>query len=239
MLKIAICEDEPRYAEDLEWCLQVWATNSGNNIKIRKFDNGVPLLSCIDVNGAFDLIFLDVEMDKMDGLETAAKIREKDFITSLIFVSQYEDYYKKAYEVHPFHFLSKPIHPKKLEETMDSFMRMKRQDVETFTFNINKTRYSLLLNDIIYFYSESRHVHAVCREQKYTFYGKLGVVQKELEEKDNRFLRIHQSYLVNMKYVKEFHYKELVLFNGQSLYISKENRKKMREIHMMLLEEAH
>lgn len=238
MLKIAICEDEKRYADDLEWCLQVWATNTGNNIKTRKFDNGIPLLSCIDVNGMFDVIFLDVEMDKMNGLETAAKIREKDFVTTLIFVSQYESYYKEAYNVHPFHFLSKPINSKKLEETMDSFMVMKRQAIETFTFNINKARYSLQLNDIIYFYSESRHVTAVCKEQKYTFYRKLNDVQKELEKKDNRFLRIHQSYLVNMKYVKEFHYREVVLFNGQSLYISKENRRKMREIHMMLLDES-
>lgn len=238
MLKIAICEDERKYAEDLEWCLQVWATNTGNNVKIRKFDNGVPLLSCINENGMFDVIFLDVEMERMNGLETAARIREKDFITTIIFVSQYEDYYKEAYNVHPFHFLCKPINPKKLEETMNAYMAMKRQDIEIFTFNINKARYSLCLNDIIYFYSECRHITAVCREQKYTFYGKLNDVQKELEEKNNRFLRIHQSYLVNMKYVKEFHYKELVLANGQSLLISKENRRKMREIHMMLLNES-
>lgn len=236
MLKIAICDDEKRYAEDLEWCLKVWAANTGNNTFIRKFDGGAPLLECLNVTGVFDVIFLDVEMEKMSGLETAAEIRRKDFITAIIFISQYEKYYKEAYDVHPFHFLSKPVNPKKLEETMDAFMRMKGQDIETFTFNINKTRHSLQLNDIVYFYSECRHVTAVCRDQKYSFYGKLNDVQAKLEEKNNRFLRIHQSYLVNMKYVREFHYREVVLFNGQSLYISKENRKKMREIHMMLLE---
>ena len=77
----------------------------------------------------------------------------------------------------------------------------------------------------------------MCENQKYTFYGKLGVVQKEMEEGNSCFLRIHQSYLVNMDYVKEFHYKELILFNGQSLRISRENRKKIRELQMLLLDE--
>ena len=115
-------------------------------------------------------------------------------------------------------------------------MKMRYQDIETFTFGINKAQYNLRLNDIMYFYSERRHVNAVCKDRQYTFYGKLGEVQRRLEEKTNRFLRIHQSFLVNMKFVKEYRYSELVMYTGEALYISKENRKKMRDIHSLLLE---
>ena len=66
MLKIAICDDEKNYAEYLEWCLQVWAADTANNVRIKKFDDGMPLLESIKVNGMYDLIFLDVEMGKMN-----------------------------------------------------------------------------------------------------------------------------------------------------------------------------
>lgn len=237
MLRIAICEDEKHYADKLEKYLRIWALNTAVNVRIKKYTGGDLLLSGIKTDGMFDLIFMDIEMGRMNGLETAAKIRETDYITTLIFVSQYEDYYREAYHVHPFHFLSKPVEMEELEETMNAYMKMKDQDMETFTFTIRKAQYNLRLNDIIYFYSECRQVTAVCADQRYSFYGKLSEVQRELEEKSSHFLRIHQSYLVNTRYVKEYHYSNVVLYNGENLCISRDNRKKMSEIHMLLMEQ--
>ncbi|MBD5548615.1 MAG: response regulator transcription factor [Lachnospiraceae bacterium] len=237
MLKIAICEDERRYAEDLEWGIKVWAANEGINVGIKKYKDSTQLFDGLIREGMFDIFFLDIEIDEMNGIEIAELVREEDVLTTIIFVSQYEDYYKEAYNVHPFHFLSKPINPQKLEKTMDAYMAMRGRGIETFTFHIRRTRYSVRVNEIIYFFSENRHITVVCENRKYTFYGKLGVIQKEMEEGNSCFLRIHQSYLVNMDYVKEFHYKELILFNGQSLHISRENRKKIRELQMLLLDE--
>ncbi|GFI48531.1 accessory gene regulator A [Lachnospiraceae bacterium] len=235
MLKIAICDSESQYAQELGRCIGTWAANAGYNVKVKTFSHGDLLLSCLQEKGMFDLIFLDIEKDTGSGLQTAARIRERDFITSIVFVSWY-DYYKEAYEAHPFYFLHKPANPAKVGEILDAYMKMRYQDIETFTFGINKAQYNLRLNDIMYFYSERRHVNAVCKDRQYTFYGKLGEVQRRLEEKTNRFLRIHQSFLVNMKFVKEYRYSELVMYTGEALYISKENRKKMRDIHSLLLE---
>lgn len=237
MLKIAICEDVKEFANKLESSLRIWATGSGVNISVRKFNDGLPLLYCITENGMFDLIFMDVEMDKMNGLEAAAKIREVDFITSIVFVSQYEDYYKDAYNVHPFHFLSKPVSQNKVDEVMNAYLRMKGQDDETFSFRINKAQFTISLADVVYFSSERRHVFVVCKDTGYSFYGKLGDVQKQIEDKNCKFLRIHQSFLVNLKHIKEYHYSELTMSNGEKLTISKDNRKKVREIHMLMMEQ--
>lgn len=237
-MKIAICEDERKHAEDLEQGLKVWAVNAGINIRIQKYDNGDHLFDGICKENGFDIFFLDIGMDEMNGLETAAMVRAADIFTTIIFVSQYEDYYKEAYEVHPFQFLDKPVDPVKLQKTMDAYMEIKGRVDETYVFYINRVRYSIRLNDILYFFSKNRYITVVCQDCKYTFYGKLGDVQKEMEERDSCFLRIHQSYLVNLDYVKEFHYKELILFNGQSLDISRDNRKRMRELQMLLLDEG-
>lgn len=236
MIKIAICEDEKLYADRLEKSLRAWAVKTAVNIRIRKYIGEEQLLSDFKTEGMFDLIFMDIEMGNLNGLEIAARIRETDYITTLIFVSQYEDYYKEAYHVHPFQFLSKPVNGQELEETMDAYMKMKKQDMETFTLTIKKAQYHLRLNDIIYFCSERRRVTAVCEGQRYSFYGKLGEIQRFLAERNNHFLRIHQSYLVNTKYVKEYHYNKVILHSGEALRVSRDNRKSIREIHMLLME---
>ena len=237
MLKIAVCDAEKRYAQNLRWNLDSWAIRSGTNVKIKVYNEAETFLAGMETEGMFDVIFLDIDRDGVNGLEIAARIRKTDYVTTIIFTSQYDDYYKEAYNAHPFQFLNKPVNVRKLEETMDAYMKIKeRQDIETFTFVIKKAQYNLRLNDIIYFYSRHRHVTAVCGDQEYTFYGKLNDIQKELENKTGRFLRIHQSFLVNMKYIREYRYSELVLYSGKTLGISKDNRKKMRDIHIMLVD---
>ena len=238
MLKIAICDDMLSFADELEKNIQVWAIKEGINVKVRKFDDGVPLLFSISENGTYDLIFMDVEMERMNGLEAAAKIRENDFLTTLVFMSQYEDYYKEAYKVHPFHFISKPVSQIKLNRLMEAYMAMKKQDVETFTFVISKAQYTVHISDILYFNSEKRHIYVVCKDKTYSFYGKLNDVQKAVEGKNCRFLRTHQSFLVNMKYIKEYHYSDLVMSNGKALLISKDYRRRMSEVHKLMMEQS-
>ena len=237
MLKIAICDDMKEFREDIDRRVQIWSAENGVNISVRKFDDGIPLLHCLNDNGMFDIIFLDVEMDESNGMEIAAQIREADYITAIVFVSQYEDYYKDAYDVHPFHFLSKPIKQSRIDEVMNTYVEMQKRNIETFSFCINKSMYTIWLSDILYFNSERRQVNIICREKRYTIYGKLGEIEKQIEDKDCKFLRIHQSFLVNMRYIREYHYSEVVMSNGETLLISKENRKKMREIHMLLMEQ--
>lgn len=237
MLKIAICDDCNSFMNILEKNILIWAAERGINAAVRKFDNGTSLLYCIRDNGMFDLVFMDVEMKKMNGLETAARIRENDFITAIIFISQYENYYKEAYEVHPFHFLDKPVAQARLNEVMDSYMKMKKRDRETFTFNVNKAQHTVYLSDVLYFSSERRHINVICSDEIHAFYGKLNDVEDYVASKKCKFIRIHQSFLVNLRHVKEYHYASLVMSNGDELQISKENRRKLRDIHMLMMEQ--
>lgn len=236
MLKIAICDDIKEFREDIEKKIQIWSVEKGINISIRKFDGGAPLLHCISDNGMFDMIFMDVELGEANGMEIAARIREGDYITAIVYVSQYEDYYKEAYNTHPFHFLSKPIKQNRIDEVMNAYMEMKKHNLETFSFHINKSKYTIWISDILYFNSEKRLINIICRNEAFTIYGKLKEIEKQLADKNSKFLRIHQSFLVNMRYIREYRYSEVVLSNGETLLISKENRKRVREMHMLLMD---
>lgn len=237
MIKVAICDDMKGFRDDIESRLRIWSLERGINIDIKQFDGGVPLLHSLNDNGMFDLIFLDVEMGELDGMEIAAKIRAADYLTSIIFVSQYEDYYKEAYDFHPMNFLSKPVNQGKVNEVMDYYLKIQQRNTETFSFFINKTMYTIWITDILYFCSERRKINIVCRDKIYTIYGKLNDIEKQMEERTCKFVRIHQSFLVNLAHIREYHYSEVVVSNGESLLISKEKRKAVREIHMLLVEQ--
>ena len=74
------------------------------------------LWEAIEKHGSYDIIYLDIEMENMDGITVARKIREQDPYTILLFVSSYDSYYEQLFEVEPLRFLRKPINPEKFEE---------------------------------------------------------------------------------------------------------------------------
>lgn len=237
MLKIGVCDDDGSYLISMKKNIDRWAVGKGINIELYLFSCGEQLLGHIKTYGRYDLIFLDIEMKGIDGLQIAKKIRDKDRFTTLIFMSQYDTFFRNGYEVHPFYFFSKPIKERHFEEVLERYLVTYQEMSENITFKKKKVSYSVSLSEIIYFTSDKRLIYIVCREDVYSFYGKLDQVQIMLNQKKQRFLRIHKSYLINMRYISQYHYKNVVLCNGVDLPISKEYRRSINEVHIMLLGE--
>ncbi len=234
MLKIGVCDDDVAYLMIMKKYIDRWAAEKGINIELQLFSCGEELLGHIRAYGRYDLIILDIEMKGIDGLRIAKKIRDKDRFTTLIFMSQYDTFFRNGYEVHPFYFFSKPIEKRHFEDILGRYLIIYQEASENITFKKKKVSYSISLSDIIYFTSDKRLIYIVCKEDIHSYYGKLDEVQKMLYQKKQRFLRIHKSYLVNMKHISQYHYKNVVLCNGADLPISKEYRKSVNEIHIML-----
>lgn len=110
MLKIAICDDEPMFGNKLELILLENAKKEQIQINIDVYQSGTSLLKGMWEDAvSYDIIFLDIEMDGMDGLETAKEIRKKNELVLLIYVTSHKSYAIEAYEVQPFRFVVKPI----------------------------------------------------------------------------------------------------------------------------------
>ena len=139
----------------------------------------------------------------------------------LIYVSGYEQYLKELFEVEPFRFLQKPLDGGRFRRYFhEACERIGNTDAfYQFTFNKNIRRVSL--RDTVYFESRNRVVYVVMDNgaDEY-FYGKLNDVEKQLEESRYRFLRIHQSYLVNYSYIKEMSFSDITLVTGSGKEIS-------------------
>ena len=236
MMRIGICDDVKEIVKSLYEDIYTWAMYHHVNVEIKKIYSGEDLLCEIQYSGCFDVIFLDVELGSLNGLEVARAIRKTDNITKLIFISSHHQYYKEAYEVQPFQFLDKPIEQNKLYTVLEQIYHAVKEKETSFSFAHQRVNYRVLCNDIIYFKSESRYVNIVCKGTSYQFLGKLDEVERILFERKSNFLRIHRSYLVNAKNIKEYSYENIVLVNGEELMISRNQRINVREAYKRFLE---
>ncbi len=195
MLRIAICDDEIAARDMLRIQLEKVLVESTEEI-VYEFSSGVNAVSWLQKHpGEIDLLFLDVEMDGLNGMETAKKIRAFDKDLSLVFVTGYADYVFDGYHACALDYLLKPVSEQKLRELLHR-VREKQAEEETETFFIKNMdgTWRFRLRDILYFYSDRRRVILVTRNGQYPFYAKLDDIESRLSP---QFVRIHQRYLVN------------------------------------------
>ena len=102
MYQIAICDDEPAICAMVSGIIREW----NHDIRISCFDSGEAILAAYD---SFDVIFLDIDMKGMNGIETGKWIRGRDKETKIVYLTAYQDYVSGAFGVHAFQYLLKPV----------------------------------------------------------------------------------------------------------------------------------
>lgn len=236
MLRIGICDDEREALESHTELIRHIMQKMGMNADIRKCHTGNELLMEMEENGKFDIILLDIEMEYMNGIEAARKIRDTDAYVVLIFISAFDQYCKEAISVQPYAFLDKPLQQAQIGEAIGEAYRRQIEQKETFDFRAGRVYYSIDLREICYFRSELRKVFVITRQKEYWFYGKIDQVERVLSQKKHRFLRIHKSFLVNSRYIVRYHHDTIALQNGEELEISRSQRSLVRKYCMELME---
>lgn len=203
MHNILICDDNKEFTRMLKKMLDKYADLY--DATIIAFDNGNNLLEyCYD--NKFDVIYMDVDLGKKNGLDIAKTLKDinPDFL--IIYISQYEIYYKDMVNAEPFKFVSKNASdPARLEkELVDALSAaIRRLDKQNgFSFTFNKTEYTIDLDRIEYFHSVGRRIYIYGDTDGAPdyFYEKIGELQEKLEKIDPHFVRISNSYVINIKF---------------------------------------
>jgi len=238
MLTIAVCDDDVKFTGQLEKMLMTLAEQKCIQVEIDVFWDGSELVHSIcEENQRYDLIFLDFEMREMDGLSAAKKIRKKDEITLLIYVTSHKSFAIKAYEVQPFQFMVKPVSYTKLGQYfMKAYQKIIAGDFR-FQFKYGKNFFTVLVNDIVYFKSEKRIIYIYLNNgERHKYYDKLDNVEEQLKNEKVDFWRIHQSYFVNTRYIIRKSYDQIELSDHKVLFISEDRRKKISEQYFNYIE---
>lgn len=203
MLRIGICDDQSEARDTLRFGLEKVMMEESEQI-VYEFSTGESAVRWLKKHpGEIDLLFLDVEMKGMNGMEAAGQIREFDKGICLVFVTGYTDYVFDGYQVNALDYVIKPAGTKKLDEVLKRVRKLIFDNRErTFLFKNTEGTYRLALSGIAYFYSDKRKINVVCagHEERlsHTFYGKLDDVEEQLT---GVFVRVHQRYLVNPAWV--------------------------------------
>ena len=229
LIKIAICDDDTMLATQMEEILQNYVKKHGISVQIDLFYQGETLLQYIETQICdYDLIFLDIEMGKLDGIETAARIRNKNKEVLLIFVTSHTHYAIDAYSVRPFQFLVKPFDREKVCSYFQEAYDWISEGEFYFEYLYRKEYHRIFVKDILYFESDKRQIHIYLKDgTKKQYYDKINVLQKKLQKTKADFWRIHQSVLVNSKYIVRKAFDHVELCNGTVLCISENRRKEL------------
>lgn len=203
MMSIAVCDDNQENRLSLRWLLESILENRKIEYTIYEFSSGETLLPWMEKHRhEIDLLFLDIEMGTLNGMETARQIRVDNDILQIVFVTGFSDYVFDGYGVDALGYLLKPAKREQLETIISRALAKRCKDAgQVYSCRNGDIRYRIPYKEILYFESNRRKVTCVTQKRSYEFYGKLDEVAQELSGSD--FVRIHQRYFVRSDAIRQ------------------------------------
>lgn len=237
MIRVAICDDEQAICTQIERIVGKFAQQQAVAMDIELFASGTELCRYIEAEHPFDIIFLDIEMDGINGVEVGKYIREKlnDQMVQIIYISGQTKYCMELFDIRPMNFLEKPLDEEKINRLLKLALELYPGAEQVFRYRVGHTDHKEPIRNILYFESGNRIVRMVTQSGDATFYSTLTEVFAQLTK--SNFIQIHKSYLVNYSHVIEFGAKEVKMSNQQILPISQKHRKAVREKQLQCAKE--
>ncbi len=213
-MKIAICDDEIEIGEQIKDLIRSQKTDC----RIEFYSSGEELLASEVV---FDIIFLDIQMEGMDGLSTARQLRRKTDAL-LIFITGIREAVFDAFDVSAFHYLLKPVDQEKFGEVFRRAVEVYRAGrQEPLVIRTGGRSLTLERKDILYLESRGRKVEIHRKADPaeiIEIYANMDVLEEQLGED---FYRCHRGYLVNLAYIRDYDRESIGLRNGEIICLSR------------------
>ncbi|WP_300688615.1 LytTR family DNA-binding domain-containing protein [uncultured Oscillibacter sp.] len=229
MIKFAICDDEPLMAQELAGHLADYMKeNLITAYSVSSFSDGRALLDAID---RFDVIFLDIQMEQPDGMETAKLLRQRGDHSLLVFVTVLKELVFDAFQVEAYDYLLKPLDRARFKQTMERVLRsLDRKTAEDIVIQRGTGCEVVLLSDIVYCEVLGRKIYLHKHDGTVSdYYDKLEDLERRV---DGRFFKCHRSFLVNLDYVRGCQDGQVLLAQGGRIPAS---RLRERELTQALL----
>ena len=227
-MRIAICEDNEIHRDILEHLLNRYFSERPIHFELVPYQYGMNFLYDMEEGAYFDMAFLDIYMEDTMGNQIAHKLRAMGYQGKIVFLTASSDFAIEGYDVDASGYLLKPLDYGKLEMVMDRITR----NIAPSTYQIRHrtTVTKLAYHEILYIESNnSKCILHTESGESYTVYKTLNTIEKELG--DHRFLRCHQSFLVNMDHIKQIG-KQFLLSNGDDVPIRQRGVKAVRQAYM-------
>lgn len=212
-MDIAVVDDEKAIREHV--CALIEEQQPGSVIEA--YATGEELLAS---GKRFDIVFLDIQMDGMNGIEAARELRERQEDTVLIFITGVKEYVFDALDLYAFQYLLKPIDEGKFAEVLQRAAGEAKKKKEKKCLFIRTRNLTLDQSDILYIESRAKklEIHTTGADKAIEIYAAMDELEGQLGEE---FYRCHRAYLVNMDCITEYDSQSITLTNGDRVYLTK------------------
>jgi len=236
-MRIAICDDDINQINIIEDYIERLDIDHGKLV-VDSFTDGESLNNYYLKNtNPFNIIFLDMELPGINGIETAVNIRKMDSGVIIIFITSHSHYVYECFDASPFRFLVKPVSFEDFTKVFIMAINKANQEDSFLLISTKGSDIRLNYNEILYFESIKRQTAVHTAEGEYLFYSKISDLYGKLKSED--FIYAHKSFIVNMNYIKMVLTDKIVLQNGTEIPISKKNKKQVREKHLKFIERSY
>lgn len=233
-MRFAVCDDEPELRRSISDNIKLFSPGAA----ITEFSSGKELLASAS---GFDIIFLDIGMDGLDGMQTARELRKSGCNSAIIFVTAFEDKVFDAFDVGAFHYLVKPVSIEKFAEVLKNAIDSRTEPVATDTgdrfiaVKSGGVSTKLALSEIMYaeVYDRILILHTISGKVEYR--GKLSGFEKCTDE---TFFRTHRSYLINLRYLESYTSSQVKMDSGDTVILAKQRYSELVRAYMRFLKQG-
>lgn len=213
-MNIYICDDEPTILNLISETICSYVPASS----VLKFTSGTDLMKQLQMSSC-DILFLDIDMPVLSGMDIAKQLNELNVKPLLVFVTSHDELVYESLQYHPFGFIRKTHFQEEIEQILLDCKEELRSRNRHFCLKMAGQDVKLLLSDILYFEADSNYLKVYTKDTMYRFRSTMAAVENALLS--DGFLRVHKGFLVNVDAVKMFKRDELELWNGVLIPIGK------------------
>ena len=235
-MKVYICDDSKSDLLRLKHYLEKYAQNENIPMEIEAFETAKELFAAH--NAAEEkpvLIFLDIYMNQMDGIEAAKKLREAGIKTSILFTTSSQDHALEAFQVHADGYLHKPFDYDGFKHAMSKVSDQLHTEYKTVEIRVDRMSRKFRIRDICFAETDNHGVQIHCLDNDYRANITMEGI-KELIGEEKSFVMCGRSYLINLTYVENIDADTIYMKGNETISIPVRLRKQMKEqYHQYLL----
>lgn len=212
-MKCIIIDDEKPARDEIEFLLEEYATVE----IIAEAQNGIEGIELFKKHHP-DIVFIDIQMPKINGLRVAERILAIDEKTKIVFVTAFDEYAIQAFRINAIDYLLKPVSVTRFKETMtrvfeqydankvfkfiDSTIEQDKFEMRKVCFEKDEKYFSIDVKKIIYADIQNKQTKVYTRDEIYNYSGSLNELQEKLNKREKIFFRSHRGYIININYVE-------------------------------------
>ena len=226
MIRIAICDDEKHMSDHIRAMASDFFRKKNREIQLRTFSSGEELLS---YDGQIDILFLDIQMKGMDGMETARKLRDSKFRGFLIFITVLKEMVFQSFEVQAYDYLVKPVEEKQFEKTMERlYTSMQNASEDSLLVQKGYEGRIIPKDGIVFCEIIDRKIYLnLASGEVVDYYERIENLETKL---GSHFFRCHRSYLINLKHLKGYKNGTACMDNGKEVPVSRLRSKEFSSV---------